>query len=109
MSVLIRGMEMPHSCNDCDFNREAWCVVRMQVNDFSNDVYEYSETYTKPDWCPLRDVPTPHSRLVDADALEKKIEKNLKERKIDRYDRDLLLHYLDVEAAPTIIEAEGET
>ena len=41
-------------------------------------------------------------RLIDADALESKIESHYKHKKIDRYDHDLLGHYLDVEMAPTI-------
>ena len=49
----------------------------------------------------------PNSRLIDANALEAVIEQHYKHLKISRYDRDLLLHYLDVEMSPTIIPAEG--
>lgn len=41
-------------------------------------------------------------RLIDADELEKKIVSHYTHKKIDRYDHDLLLHYLDVEMAPTV-------
>lgn len=44
-------------------------------------------------------------RLIDADALDDLIESHLLKHKISRYDRDLILHYTDVEMAPTI-EAE---
>lgn len=44
-------------------------------------------------------------RLIDADALDDLIESHLQKHKISRYDRDLILHYTDVEMAPTI-EAE---
>ena len=43
-----------------------------------------------------------HGRLIDADALEEKVEHDYHHKKINRYDRDLLLHYLDVEMAPAI-------
>lgn len=43
-----------------------------------------------------------HGRLIDADALEEQVEYDYHHKKITRYDRDLLLHYLDVEMAPTI-------
>lgn len=43
-----------------------------------------------------------HGRLIDADALEEKVEHDYHHKKINRYDRDLLLHYLDVEMAPSI-------
>ena len=41
-------------------------------------------------------------RLIDADALDDLIESHLLKHKISRYDRDLILHYTDVEMAPTI-------
>ena len=53
-------------------------------------------------------VPEPHGRLIDADALEAKVNHHYKHKEITRYDRDLLLHYLDVEMSPTIIQASEE-
>lgn len=41
-------------------------------------------------------------RPIDGDALDSKIESHYKHKKIDRYDHDLLGHYIDVEMAPTI-------
>ena len=46
------------------------------------------------------------TRLIDADALDEKVERHHNMLKISRYDRDLILHYTDVEMAPTVIEAE---
>lgn len=49
MSVLIKGMEMPESCDDC-FLPLRYCPYAM-----------------KPDGsCPLIELP-PHGRLIDAD------------------------------------------
>ena len=53
-------------------------------------------------------LPKGHGRLIDVDALEEKVEKHRKMLKISRYDRDLILHYTDVEMAPAIIEADKE-
>lgn len=51
MSILIKGMEMPKTCDDC-FLPLQYCPYAM-----------------KPDGsCPLIPVP-PHGRLIDADAL----------------------------------------
>ena len=59
------------------------------------------------DCIPWKAVPVPpHGRLGDLDALETRVEQHYKHKKITRYDRDLLLHYLDVEMARTIIPAE---
>ena len=49
-------------------------------------------------------LPEHHGRLVDADALEEKVEKHRRMLKISEYDRELVLHYTDIEMAPTIIE-----
>jgi hypothetical protein len=56
----------------------------------------------RPDWCPLVEIPEPHGRLIDGDALQCKVD-------------DIGLGYYEVlgvtedtiDSAPTIIEAEG--
>lgn len=69
MSVLIKGMEMPTSCDDCEFCQRDissydWCCVPM-TNGRSKPL---DEPVLKPDWCPLIPVPN-HGRLIDADAF----------------------------------------
>lgn len=57
MAVLIKGMEMPQNCEECDVKvvcKNYWKLIR--------------ERYTIPSWCPLIELP-PHGRLIDADAL----------------------------------------
>ena len=49
-------------------------------------------------------LPEHHGRLIDADMLEEKVEKHRNMLKISEYDRELVLHYTDIEMAPTIIE-----
>lgn len=51
-------------------------------------------------------LPEHHGRLIDIDMLEGKVEKHRKMLKISEYDRELILHYTDIEMAPTIIEAD---
>lgn len=53
-------------------------------------------------------LPKGHGRLIDADTLEEKVEKHREMLKISEYDRELVLHYTDIEMAPTIIEANKE-
>lgn len=52
-------------------------------------------------------LPEHHGRLIDADALEEKVENHREMLKISQYDRDLVLHYTDIEMAPTIIEGSN--
>ena len=49
-------------------------------------------------------LPKNHGRLIDADTLEEKVEKHREMLKISEYDRELVLHYTNIEMAPTIIE-----
>ena len=112
MRVLVRGMEMPTSCDKCRF-----CV-----NGFTDDapVYECAcESYEnvsvlvddngkpfnfRPDWCPLVEVKEPHGDLVDKDKLMQE----LMDSDLDHLQRDDWKEVIQIGAdAPTIIEAEG--
>ena len=45
MSVLMRGVQMPKNCEECNFKGECrnyWEKIR--------------EAYTRPSWCPLVEV-----------------------------------------------------
>ena len=72
MSVLVKGMEMPKNCYDCE------------VIDIVKDCPHYyspTDAYCQIPWlrkrrhenCPLVPVP-PHGRLIDADALYEEID-----------------------------------
>lgn len=57
MSVLIRGMEMPHNCGEC------WipCTVEFLDRQLSQ----------RPKCCPCFEIKIPHGRLIDADIAAK--------------------------------------
>ena len=108
MSVLIKGMDMPTSCDDCEFCKHAisgydWCSIPM-VNGRSKPL---DEPVIKPDWCPLVHVP-PHGRLGDLDELVKYKEKLV----VDADKLDLEFRFVVdtryIDEAPTIIPADGE-
>lgn len=100
MSVLIKGMEMPTSCNACMFclgvygepyrTTDAVCLI--------NTILEAKGELTHS--CPLVEVPTPHGRLIDADELlTHVVPKNP--------DADFhCVAVRDIENAPTVIEAK---
>ncbi len=79
MSVLIKGMEMPTSCPVCPMlegdRMDGLCHAANKWLD--DDEYWTWYVYpegdmddSKPCNCPLVPVPTPHGRLIDADALK---------------------------------------
>lgn len=102
MSILIKDMEMPISCDDCEFCKQAsgydWCCIPM-VNKRSKPL---DEPVIKLDWCPLVHVP-PHGRLIDGDLLPWVLANT--DVKFESYeDWEKLCDY--IRAAPTVIPAE---
>ena len=53
MSLLIKGMEMPESCYNCDFTNDGFylCKAAHPYKPLENDCEE-----RRPDWCPLVEV-----------------------------------------------------
>lgn len=62
MSILIKGMDMPISCEKCPF---CYDYLHCSIDD-SLHMYLYNR---HPN-CPLIEIPTPHGRLIDANKLE---------------------------------------
>lgn len=74
-------LEMPKNCPMCPFahyddmfNTFRGCdITRGKRWAVKNDK-DYAKLSTRPDWCPLIEVPEPHGRLGDLDALHKLFE-----------------------------------
>ena len=96
MSILIKGMEMPEMCLTCPFECRGNCMVS------GKDVEEFEYGGIKDINCPLIEVPTPHGRLIDADALEKDAEWS------NYYNENTAYSEWQIGHAPTVIEAEDE-
>ena len=96
MSILIKGMEMPKHCWQCAFHDDLdECILLNQ-----SCMVVWGESKRIED-CPLVEVPTPHGRLIDADAL---LNKTICNPLWSPYITKKMV--LD---AKTVIEAEGET
>ena len=104
MSILIRGMKMPKSCESCSFsgygglqNERVVCMFT-GTNDYRNQQERFDD-------CPLVELP-PHGRLIDADAFCDCV-RNLPKTKngfSSTWDEESILGF--IEDTPTIIEAE---
>lgn len=61
-AILILD-EMPHNCKECDImfkgDYSDWCPSK----NARTDVYDYIITNTKPDWCPLKELPEKHNNI----------------------------------------------
>lgn len=99
--VLIKNMMMPKSC-PCELvgvGYDLHCTFVYGVPSRTREYYECCEKETRPDWCPLIEVP-PHGRLIDADAL-------IREAVVKFYVTDYFSHICEmIDNAPTVIEAE---
>lgn len=62
---------MPESCYYCPWwDMKYGTEICGLVEDTSENKIDYA---SRPSWCPLIEVPTPHGRLIDADAYHKEI------------------------------------
>ena len=106
MSVLIKGMEMPTTCCNCKFREPFMVFAYCHLAEMDME-YEESDNCRHPK-CPLVEIPTPHGRLIDADAVNKAMDERIKKLKDDRsiYEASCVSTALDM-FAPTVIEAEG--
>lgn len=77
MSVIIKGMEMPKNCEECDFchwsnlhqtGRCDRCDDEPVCADFGTD---YKRSRAR--FCPLVEVPNSHGRLIDADDVKSRM------------------------------------
>lgn len=99
MSVLIKGMEMPRSCEECEladwYNGDIYCYALR----YTVVVSEFEQLYAM---CPLAEVPTPHGRLIDENWLFSFISTN-NSLGATHYG---CLTKEEIQLAPTVIESE---
>lgn len=97
MSVLVKGMKMPETCNECYLHEKNVCpILRCIV-----------EGYYRPSICPLVEVP-PHGRLINADdavvLLRAHKQESMSKGLLLAADEDAIIRWLD--KLPTVIAAE---
>ena len=127
MSVLIKNINIPKCCSDCPLNYDQmsciitgteWWSDKMILMDFDSDK---ERLYN----CPLIEIPTPHGRLIDADAFADILNEISIMQKYDKLFSDNVLSVGDIfnavseslkgegidgfKLSPTVIEAEGVT
>ena len=75
MGIYLPNMEMPKDCPMCplahyntlgDFTG---CNITPGKRYAMTHDKEYAESSTRPAWCPLVEVPTPHRRLIEEPEL----------------------------------------
>lgn len=97
MSIMIKGMEMPDSYYDCRMRTDSYFCSAMP-----KEFCGYTDDIKRPDWCPLIELP-PHGRLIDADKL---LTDRMKSKYYHLPNGDTAIPIIDIEHAPTVLEAE---
>ena len=96
MGIYLPNMEMPKNCSGCPLNYDQmackvtgtrWWSDTMVLMGFDSDKERLYD-------CPLVEIPTPHGRLIDADAIQ--------DYNVETFGQRLLI----IDTAPTVIEAE---
>ena len=73
MSIIIRGMKMPKSCNDCPCQYDyLYCKATDKQFEYREEPY-VDMFDTRMPWCPLVELP-PHGRLIIDEKGEVTIE-----------------------------------
>lgn len=105
-------IEMPRCCNKCPmlvYEGHTLCICRALPAIEDGEILKPWKNKRKD--CPLKPIP-PHGRLIDADALAKRIKdegRNQAEYYADRYAPVVMAYgdcYGKVQSAPTIIPSE---
>ncbi len=96
MSVLIKGMEMPKTCEECALNYDSCACIKTGSRFFRGRETEFDPFKGRLEDCPLIPVP-PYGRLIDADELEATCD-----------EPHWCAWLSDIDNAPTIIPAEEE-
>ena len=119
MSVLIKGMNIPYGCANCDFvgspvydsKGRAICSCDVPVDGISGknvteqviNMYEGGGGDYFPDWCPLVDLGK-HGRLVEFIDVVKTLDEDSGTEEV--CFGDIMRAYYEMRNAPSIVEAE---
>ena len=115
MSVLIRGMDMPENCCQCEWHEYYggdydWCHACRKTGTMPIENAEIG----RAEDCPLVELPPKHGRLIDEDAVIDAIHERLhvlqthSEFRKKHGDIDLLGVIPYIAKIQSVIEAEGE-
>ena len=111
MSVFVKGMEMPKSCDECPMFSSMFSYGCDIASLGIPSRYNY-DTGKRPNWCPLVELPEKHGGLIDADSvideLARAIPYYIDDTITEAYVEGLGRAKIAIEDALTVIEAEGD-
>lgn len=103
MGICVKGMYLPTSCYFCPMTNDGFYLCK------ANNPYKHLEDdceEKRPDWCPIIEVPEPHGRLINADALDVIGYCGIPQGCEDTFDNGVMWLAERIDELPTIIPAE---
>lgn len=106
MSIILKGIDLPKDCPLCPLahynalKEFTGCEITRWYFDS-----ETMATSTRPSFCPLIQIPTPHGRLIDIDKVKDELRDQVPCCGLDRTYR-VSNAFDTMNNAPTILEAE---
>lgn len=109
MSVLLKGMTMPETCDDCPFHvYHSHYEYVCKATPMFYPMNLANSNGIRKDWCPLVEVKPPHGRLIDESVVLELIREDMGIKSLDFLYNAEKSVVNQVVHAPTVIEAEGE-
>lgn len=118
MSFVVKGIDYPKCCAECHAGLDDSGDYPVCRYTGEQRGYTFNTRNRKMDKCPLGEIPTPHGRLIDADAFKVMCRKAVEDLQVHTFicpedvrkvkviaDATEALCQ-DLDEAPTIIEAE---
>ena len=96
MSLIIKGLDMPKNCDECQLTNGVICYAILSDNE---DDYVLDNLKSRHPLCPLIEIPTPHGRLIDADIVADMLDSMMVHKTLNNAFDEVL-------NMPTILEAE---
>lgn len=74
MSVIVKDVVMPDECMYCEFGMYGFYGTRCQLRDNGRRIIpmECIDNGTRPDWCPLVEIPE-GARLIDKQIVKERM------------------------------------
>ena len=106
MSVIVKGIEKPPKCEWLDENHDIHRCPLLDGDDNCKlqNCDPYWSWHEQYEGCPLIELP-PHGNLIDADRL---LTDRMKSKYYHLPNGDIAIPIIDIENAPTVLEAEVE-
>ena len=115
MSVIVKGMEIPKNCEECEFHlTEDIAFELIHQCQINRGYIDNADIHGFPHDCPLVELQEKHGRLIDENDVIDAVHERLRVLQSDKAfvkkhgDIDLLGVLPYIAKIPTVFEAEGE-